>query len=255
MCIGDYNAALHSTDKLSKRPVQSSQMEAFREVLEHCQLQDLGFRGYKYTWNNKRPGEANTRGRLDRATATADWRAKFPLSTVHHLSSHASDHLPIMLHVQSARKSRYKKQKGFKFEEVWLLAEECNEVVNITWRKGGAGVSGLEAARQKIVECAADLQAWGASGTQPNLEEIKMLQKSVEVLNLEELTEENRAEFLVTSKNLDALLLKQEIYWAQRSRISWLKHGDKNTKFFILKLPNGEEETGFRVLKIQKRCG
>ena len=31
---------------------------------------------------------------------------------------------------------------------------------------------------------------------------------------------------------MDELLQKQEIYLAQWSRINWLKHGDKNTKFF-----------------------
>ena len=128
MCIGDYNVALNSTEKLSKRSVQGSQMNDFHKALEHCHLEDLGFRGYKYTWNNKRPSEANTRVRLDRAIATADWRAKFPLSTVYHLSTHASDHLPILLHVQSSKKW-YKGRKGFKFEEAWLLAEGCDEVI------------------------------------------------------------------------------------------------------------------------------
>ena len=72
--------------------------------------------------------------------------------------------------------------------------------------------SALEAIRQKIKTCGDELQAWGSSRTHPDAKEIKQLQTRVEVLQAEECTVENRAEFLEMSKKLDNLLRQQEIY-------------------------------------------
>ena len=47
--IGDFNAFLHASENQSKRPPQYAQVEAFREALDSCQLQDLGYRGYPFT--------------------------------------------------------------------------------------------------------------------------------------------------------------------------------------------------------------
>ena len=46
MVIGDFNAFLHASEKKSRRPSQTAQVDAFREALESCQLHDLGFKGY-----------------------------------------------------------------------------------------------------------------------------------------------------------------------------------------------------------------
>ena len=63
--IGDFNAFLHASEKQSKRPTQAEEVDAFREALELCQFEDLGYRGYLITWSNKRPGEAKTKILLD----------------------------------------------------------------------------------------------------------------------------------------------------------------------------------------------
>ena len=74
LCIGDFNAMLHSSEKQSRCPPVQSQMDEFRMALDFCRLADLGFVGFLFTWNNKRPGSANTKERLDRAVANLEWR-------------------------------------------------------------------------------------------------------------------------------------------------------------------------------------
>ena len=127
--IGDFNAYLNASEKKSARQPQFSLIEAFRETLSSCQLQDLGFKGYPNTWSNMRPGEANTTIQLDKGVANKEWTNIFQSSKIVHLSTHESDHLPILLHVQSFSQPRQQRGRSFKFEESWLLWSECADVI------------------------------------------------------------------------------------------------------------------------------
>ena len=255
MCIGDFNELLNSSEKLSCRPAPPRQLDVFRAALEHCNLVDLGFIGYPYTWNNRRLGTANTKERLDRAVANQMWRSKFPGTSVNHIVSHTSDHLPLILQNKEPPKLGYKGRRGFKFEEAWLLWDGCEQVIQEAWDNGGGGNSALETVHKKIGGCALELLVWGASKTHPGVEEIKHLQKRIEVLNRAPPTQQNRSEFLQASKELDEWLRKQEIYWAQRSRVNWIKHGDKNSKFFHLKASQRRQKNLIQgIMDTEGRC-
>ena len=101
LCFGDFNAIL---EKQSTKQPHTAQIDAFQEVLEVCQLEDLGYKGYPFTWTNKRPGDANTKLRFDRVVATKGWIDNFPVNNVVHLFPHASNHIPIIIQVQKFRK-------------------------------------------------------------------------------------------------------------------------------------------------------
>ena len=177
--------------------------------------------------------DANTKLRLDRAVATKGWIEKFQvMSNVVHLLPHASNHLPIAIQVQKLRQKHRRVERGFKFEECWLLWDDCETRVQQAWSLAGSGASVLADVHAKIRACGDELKAWGDTRTLPEEEEIKSLQNRLDRINRDVTTDESKVEYLAISKQLDDLLLKQEIYWAQRSRVAWLKHGDRNTKIF-----------------------
>ena len=72
-------------------------MEAFRLALQFANLNDVGFKGRKFTWTNGRAAVNNVQERLDRFVANDSWLSLYPHYQVHHLVRYGSDHCPILL--------------------------------------------------------------------------------------------------------------------------------------------------------------
>ncbi|XP_075665534.1 uncharacterized protein LOC142635222 [Castanea sativa] len=77
LCVGDFNEICRAHKKLGGRLRPLKQMEDFKEVLDECGFQDLGFIGNKFTWCNGHKKGYTIWERLDRAVATTDWVARF----------------------------------------------------------------------------------------------------------------------------------------------------------------------------------
>ena len=133
-------------------------------------------------------------------------------SVVTHLVLHASDHAPLLLQIRTPRSICAKEPRSFKFEESWPLWDECEAMVHEAWTKPVGVSSGLNIIEERIASYGTDLHVWGSSRTQPDTKRIKALQKRIEDLNKGETTVYSKANFLATSKELDDLLMKQEIY-------------------------------------------
>ncbi|BFG37836.1 hypothetical protein CerSpe_241100 [Prunus speciosa] len=228
LCVGDFNELLFAHEKEGGLPRSDRQMEGFREVVYFCAFQDLGFSGYKFTWKRNYAGEV-IRERLDRALA--DWQDHFPLSYVLHLDPCTSDHLPILVVIQSQQRRRRPSRKRFCFEEMWSAHADYERVVQQGW-SAGSWLNPTTRFEKRQSSTSLKLRTWSLAEFGNTARRLSDLQAKLAVLFRAPYSSSLEDEKRVVQGDLNALLQMDEIYWRQRSRAIWLKAGDKNSKFF-----------------------
>ncbi|KAL5572866.1 hypothetical protein UlMin_022463 [Ulmus minor] len=118
----------------------------------------------------------------------------------------------------------------FHFEHAWCEDPGCGDIINSSWLGSSEdlGISGL---LDRIALCGKNLEVWGKDKFRHLTKEKKTLQEKISCLS--SLHDSGSWKILKEcEKNLNSLLDIEERYWRQRSRVSWLKDGDRNTKFF-----------------------
>jgi hypothetical protein len=231
LVMGDFNEIVDQSEKLGLIDCIESQMQLFCSALADCSLLDIGFQDWPYTWSNRRDGDAETWVRLDRGVCSKDWLDLHPNARIKHISVATSDHLGLAMDTLGSSQGTPKPQRRFRFEQAWTKDPSCEEIITEAWATNYEG-SRMFNVCQKIKACRLKLLNWSRTRGQRRAKSIHdnqlLLQQYEENLN----TDQNRAKASQLRIELNSQLEEDESYWNQRSRISWLKEGDSNTKFF-----------------------
>ena len=212
----------------------AKQMEAFCDAINTCNLRDMGYLGQDFTWSRRLGSRGWVRERLDRALVSTNWAARFPKMHLHHKPNSSSDHCILILKdIQQKRKGGCRK-KMFRFEEMWLKDEACVGVIEEAWDRG-LHMGPIAPLSSCLEECRRSLSAWNNNSFGHVGKKLAMLQARLEGWEGMGGASVTLKEIECTRTEINTLLDSEEIMWRQRSRISWLKHGDKNTSFFHTK--------------------
>jgi len=120
--------------------------------LSICNLADLGYRGPKFTWTNKRsPGEF-IKARLDRALANPGCASRYLDVLVEVLVARSSDHKPLWICFDYSRFNR-RRNRSFKYKACWNLDDESKEIVRTAWDTDDAIEDTMEDVILKLENC------------------------------------------------------------------------------------------------------
>ncbi|KAL9677798.1 hypothetical protein QQ045_015634 [Rhodiola kirilowii] len=202
-------------------------MRKFREVLQDCGLIDLSFKGPQFTYSNRHKGADETKARVDRALANQNWRLMFPEAEVWHKVAPNSDHAPLIINWR--RRGRPSRLNLFSFEPMWLKHKEFGELVNNIW--GGRKARSYRIS-ETLKNCVDGLDAWSKRKFGRVKDTVARLKRDLGRVRELERTDEVMNQEARLSSELDEWLLREELYWKQRSRVNLMKEGDRNTRFF-----------------------
>ncbi|KAF7134864.1 hypothetical protein RHSIM_Rhsim08G0012400 [Rhododendron simsii] len=235
MLIGDYNQVLNHGEKWSRSGQCIQGLGWLQDFVDKCGLFDIPSFGVNFTWSNNRNAEFVTFEKLDRAMGNSLWNQIFTSASLSILPIQRSDHSPIIL---DTHWQKPKRRRTFRFEEGWIGCEDVRQVTRKVWEIPVVGsVTFRMVQKQKILlRHLANWHRLSFGFLKGEIEDRRRQLAHIQSQLNRGLNSEDRFLWLEQDagvrQELDGLLEKEELYWAQRSKQRWLEVGDRNTKFF-----------------------
>ncbi|XP_050226786.1 uncharacterized protein LOC126676595 [Mercurialis annua] len=226
--LGDFNAILHPSEKEGGTPYLSPSYTLFSNFVVRMSLKDMGYIGFPFTWSNKRNFPYLIRERLDRALVYSTWFDSYSTASLQHLTPVGSDHAPIILNTHSFTPCTY---RHFHFDQRWGSVEEVSDIIRSSWKLNITGTLMFQVF-EKLKVVRRCLNDWRLTSNTNSQRKIISLRHESQLANSQVQTNIQWPYIKSLEAQLVQAQVQEEAYWAQKSRISWLTWGDKNSSFF-----------------------
>ncbi|XP_026459090.1 uncharacterized protein LOC113359715 [Papaver somniferum] len=248
--IGDLNITMFAHERSSNTRPTTSEFPLIQQVIDRSYLNDLGYIGSQFTWSNRQSGIDNVRSRLDRALVISQWLHHYNHSKLFHLDAIGSDHLPILLVTNT---TSHQGKRPFRYFKCWFKDPTCQQVIRDAYK---LNIRGSHAYRMTngIRNVKFELKKWNLSHYGNVDHKVSMLTDQLKTLNRNPYSIQNNEAIKEVKHNLELAQKAQESFYAQKSRVEFIKSYDKNTSYYhtsvnrrrhfnhisSLKLPNGQ---------------
>lgn len=208
---GDFNEILDNSEKVGGPLRWEGSFTAFRSFVSQNGLWDLKHSGNKLSWRGNRYSHF-IRSRLDRSLVNCSWSELFPIGRSSYLRFEGFDHRHLITYFGK----RLPKRRG-----VFRDRRSCRRSIE---------PSPLTSVIDKLNSCRRSIIKWAKEQNEKSNVIIAKAQKELETALSSAVPDPHLIDTLTTT--LSSAYKEEEQFWLQRSRIQWLKEGDRNTGFF-----------------------